>query len=464
MQQWNWAKAVDIGQNTSPVLVICSFLLLLAEHTARKFKEAKQMTLAQRTTFQEFNHTIDASLTSAWEKMSTEPQLKNGKWTSPFLLTDAPAMSISAKVKELESLEHQPLLAAAAHIRPGAAAWVTCGFEIISTQKRIQIDAERWGPNPTAAQALDLSTHRKAVLLSLQHHHDEALQFIAVPAQTPIATSSAEADGHPENLKTLLPSDLSPAQLSSFDHPAIVDTEKQLLRVSCLKTLQTARSVTIQRLHVSTSHQKHARGQGLMTQAASHQTRLQECLDFAQWHYNHMRDRLVRLGMSAQDIRTFKPLLLQDLKSLQKDIGKYRPLGEGCIEMPWYWRVDLSHGPEDAEMITSSASVVQDEYNESLRVEWFRSRERYKRWEEEHQWLQCEAVSIILYFGSCTANWEQKQQHLQTPGWRAYASRQAEVWRTLRKNALATLTPILLEAHGPGSQICSHVARLYNVL
>ncbi|KAG9097442.1 hypothetical protein FS749_006276 [Ceratobasidium sp. UAMH 11750] len=121
MQQWNWAKTVKIGENS--------------EHTAKKFKEAKHMTLTQRTAFKEFNRTIDVSLTSAWAQMSTEPQLKNRKWTSPFSLTDTPAMSISAKVKELELLERQPISAAAAHTRPGSAAWVTRSLEIISTQR-----------------------------------------------------------------------------------------------------------------------------------------------------------------------------------------------------------------------------------------------------------------------------------------------------------------------------------------
>ncbi|KAG9082303.1 hypothetical protein FS749_006959 [Ceratobasidium sp. UAMH 11750] len=152
-------------------------------------------------------------------------------------------------------------------------------------------------------------------------------------------------DGQPENLKTLLPSDLSNSQLATIRGAPIMDTKKQLLRASCLKHLQSVRSVTIQRMHNSSSHLKHACGQAMLTRAQTQQARLQDHIETAQWMYNNLRDRLHHLGMTSQDSQTFKTLTAQDLKMLQKDIGKIRPLGEGHIQLLWYWRVDLSSGP-----------------------------------------------------------------------------------------------------------------------
>jgi hypothetical protein len=76
-------------------------------------------------------------------------------------------------------------------------------------------------------------------------------------------------------------------------------------------------------------------------------------------------------------------------------------------------------------------------------VEWFKSCERFKQWEEEVFWLQREAVSVILSFHVQSSCWLAKAH--QTPGqdWRAYCRHQRGVWNKLAVHVFSQLSPIL---------------------
>jgi hypothetical protein len=78
-----------------------------------------------------------------------------------------------------------------------------------------------------------------------------------------------------------------------------------------------------------------------------------------------------------------------------------------------------------------------------LRIEWFKSRERFKRWEEEVFWLQREATSVILSFHAQGSCWLAKAH--ETPGqdWQAYCKRQHSVWNKLATHAYTQFSPIL---------------------
>ncbi|KAG8711864.1 hypothetical protein FRC08_015340 [Ceratobasidium sp. 394] len=329
------------------------------------------MSEEHQNAFNNFSQTIDVTLIHHWEAMRTEPELRNGQWRSVFTLPEPTAMSVSAKIKQIELLESQTTPGVLHSHVPGLASWVASALDILAKQKWLHADVTPAGSSPTAVQALELPTGRKAILAELQHHHDQASKFLPTVFADAAAGPHGSSDGQPENLKTQLPSDLSSHQLAAIQDSPIVDTEKELLHASCLKHLQSVRSVTVQRVHNSSLHMKHACGQAMLTRAQTQQTRLQDCLETAQWMYNNLHDRLHRLGMTAQDSQTFKMLTTQDLKMLQKDVGKIRPLGGGHVQLLWYWRVDLSSRPQDADSVSVPVHEVHTEYNNSLRVEWF---------------------------------------------------------------------------------------------
>ncbi|KAG8795060.1 hypothetical protein FRC12_018356 [Ceratobasidium sp. 428] len=92
-----------------------------------------------------------------------------------------------------------------------------------------------------------------------------------------------------------------------------------------------------------------------------------------------------------------RPLTPGDLSSLTEDVKKNRSLGQGRIKMPWYWRVNYAPSVNDTGDVTLCKSEMAEECSASIRVEWFRGRERYKRWEEEVFWLEREAASCNVF-------------------------------------------------------------------
>ncbi|KAG8679299.1 hypothetical protein FRC08_017066, partial [Ceratobasidium sp. 394] len=123
-----------------------------------------------------------------------------------------------------------------------------------------------------------------------------------------------------------------------------------------------------------------------------------------------------------------------------QDVGKKRPLGEGRRQLPWYWRITLPDTDEDS----ASDADVQNEFDMALRVEWFQSRERYRRWNEEIHWLQREAASLVLHFNCLANRWKVKADTSQNPAWCAYGLKQHALFSALQHNAYKTLQPILV--------------------
>ncbi|KAG8712521.1 hypothetical protein FRC08_014466 [Ceratobasidium sp. 394] len=212
-------------------------------------------------------------------------------------------------------------------------------------------------------------------------------------------------NGQPENLSELLPSDCTAAHISASPHRHAIHTKLELRRVNCLKNLQLVRGFCAQKAHLFKAQEKHARGISAMTRAAALQACVKERLDHAQSSYNNSRDRLDRLGATSADLAIFQVLTSSDINSLASSLGKVRSLGEGRVQMPWYWRVVLPSTSEHCDVVYSSKQDIQAEYNNSLKVEWFRGREQYCRWKEEVCWLQREAALVVFSFDARAKGW-----------------------------------------------------------
>jgi hypothetical protein len=70
-----------------------------------------------------------------------------------------------------------------------------------------------------------------------------------------------------------------------------------------------------------------------------------------------------------------------------------------------------------------------------IRVEWFRSRERSRRWDEEVHWLQCEVSTVILDYNQRAIIWRERGAHAGLGGAVPYAFRQAAMWTEMRDDA-----------------------------
>lgn len=195
-------------------------------------------------------------------------------------------------------------------------------------------------------------------------HRSAAARWCPLTGST-IADTVNEGDlGHPEHQPTLLPSSLPPSTIQSVVSGSILETERELRRVKCLKALQTLRSVAMQHAHLSNSKAKHARGIRAVTRAQDLIQRLTSKMEALRWEYTHSRARLKVLGMTKRDQKTFLSLRASDLQELRFAASKNPRLGEGRIMLPWYWRVNLAD-EDGTSTLTREATDVSKEYEES---------------------------------------------------------------------------------------------------
>lgn len=71
-------------------------------------------------------------------------------------------------------------------------------------------------------------------------------------------------------------------------------------------------------------------------------------------------------------------------------------------------------------------------------MEWFRSRERFRRWEEEEMILRREMATVIFDFEYRRNQWEQRARGSPAKdglGYQAYCCKQAALWLELRIDA-----------------------------
>ncbi|KDN48838.1 hypothetical protein RSAG8_02825, partial [Rhizoctonia solani AG-8 WAC10335] len=109
-----------------------------------------------------------------------------------------------------------------------------------------------------------------------------------------------------------------------------------------------------------------------------------------------------------------------------------RDTGEGQKAAPWFWTVR-----------GNNALVVDDkndqEFVEAIRVEWFRGREHYRRWQEEDCWLRREIASMLFSFKESSEVWTNhalSDYAKRNAGYQSYCYRQSDIFLGLLTNGL----------------------------
>lgn len=324
-------------------------------------------------------------------------------------------------------------------------------------RRRLRIDIKKWGLKITSRQSQDISARRKSIQDLYKAHRITALKYIpeALIKEQPSSTSS----GLPESLPLLLPSSLDRSAFAQGSMKALRETEALLRRTACLKALHTIRSLAISRAQLLRSKRQHKRSVANTTRSESYLQRLAERQRHAVWAYRNSRVCLMSISSDPMDARTFQSFKDDDLKQLQATVSHRSPLGEGYARLPWYWRIAPARTDDAGTTVEIPNSSVDQEYAESeytyltltitcltaigIRVEWFRSRERALRWEEEVMWLEREAATVIVDFEYRACQWGSwtSHPHLNLPT--AYAQRQQAVWHGLYKDATQRLRPLL---------------------
>ncbi|KAG9098113.1 hypothetical protein FS749_004659 [Ceratobasidium sp. UAMH 11750] len=433
-QDWNWRKATTIA------------LLLV-----RKLNDALKASAEKRTQWQEFHECIDPALTSAWLQLNTAPYKVNGKWRSVYMLKDEKVMSVTKSLQALRELEAESASSSTRSSSPFSAAdWLAEGFEIEMQQQRLRQDIKTYGSSPTPHQALDIGRRRQALQQRMMRHcHDASLFY--TPEQLGlyvlVGSSSKSQDnaGRPELMALVLPSRLPTfcRCASTEADKSLIELERMLRRAGCLQALARVRTTSQQKALLLKQKQKHVRGEVQSTRVQGMISRLTARVDLAVWEYTNSRTALFALGASEEDEARLKRLTTQDLSGLTSMLQADRSTGEGQRQLPWFWAVrsmkageyDESHGEND----------------EAMKVEWFRGKARYERWEEEVMILRREMASVVLSFNHEAENWIQRQATVEAtfaPGYRAFCTQQATMWQSLRDDSIRQFRDALQESAG----------------
>ncbi|QRV91950.1 hypothetical protein RhiJN_19968 [Ceratobasidium sp. AG-Ba] len=468
MQDWNWRKTINI----------VTFCLT-------KYKEAVRMARETAEEWHFFHSLLPHEVTAEWATWSTEPYQEPGSkiWKSVFISNEGASTSVTRTLMELNRLERQD--DQTSRSEPGAEAdkleippaltapaWISEGLEIELQQRRLIVDLESYGNQITDRQSLECFNRRSALSSRISRHRQSAAFFVDVMAggSDDSGSLAEETDGQPERAVLYLPSRLGPKLMDAERSQKAKDYEYTLRRVTCLRALHRVKNHSIQKRNMLRGKAKHARGQTNTTRVQGMIDRMSRRVDMAAWEYGNCRGALRALGLKEHDKRTLRELKDRHVSELSKFLDLDRNLGQGYKTIPWIWQLTTAEPDAHIESVETAPNTpkglvdIEKEVDDANRVEWFRGRERYKRWEEEALWLRREIASVILDFDRRAQVWNARASSdagKRSMGYRAYSIRQRDAWTSLRQDALDRAKHMLTAR--PSMAICDRVISLFDV-
>ncbi|KAG1760000.1 hypothetical protein EDD22DRAFT_980836 [Suillus occidentalis] len=221
----------------------------------------------------------------------------------------------------------------------------------------------------------------------------------------------------PEDFQLLLPSNF--CDLTSCN-PKLLEMEWSLRFAQASDALDECHS------HIRIRHQllrfksQHLRGQGANTRAQRTVQAMEKRLVLSHDKYSCACSALVCLSRHLDRVGWDHKLQVLK-KSNLRPIGDLGGQTQGTAIMSWIW---LTHG-----ISLHDSKGLQD----SLRVEWCKTRARHTRWLEEIQLLLVEMRCVLAFFAWEAKCWDEQQilrevdQSEYAEGLMAYAKRQAAV-------------------------------------
>ncbi|KEP46268.1 hypothetical protein V565_208720, partial [Rhizoctonia solani 123E] len=385
-----------------------------------RYRKAQPEYIKQKKVHEELTAEFPQDKIAAWEVESLEPtQDLNGKWVSPLMDPIFVNGDFHSTVRAEREQESET--ARKTSRRPGVTRWISAGIELEHSMKKIQEKEKALGKSPTMQQNNSLNAQRLAARDRISAHEKKRLTYMGETDTPNHPEFSPIVDDAMDGAIVIMPSSYNPETLTSAGLSSLAELEGQLRRAMCGDTLETIRQMLGAKAFTVKYKNQHARGQGATTRAQAAIKEQTEKLQQAKWRYTNSRNALLRLGLlGADDKDKYLELTDADLKTLKSYIEETsRGLRQGHAAIPWIWRTSVVKNKAEWEI-----SI--------LRTEWFRSRERYKRWEEQLILLKREMVMGIRSFLKHREIWAWKAvQPSTTPGMQGYALARAEWFKDL---------------------------------
>lgn len=234
----------------------------------------------------------------------------------------------------------------------------------------------------------------------------------------------------PEDIQLWLPSQLSQRYQSLPSMAEAVRLESRLREAQAYDALGDIRRLRRVIMGVSEFRRANVSGTGnkANTRTRTLYTSFQDKIKVCAARYRAAYRALKSTDPDGSWTNVLRPLAREDIRGPGKDDDA---LGEGRFEMSWIWLVP---GVQTGE---TTCDTQSEEFVSSMRVQWFRSRARAERWEEEKIILQEEMRRVLEFFEWKQSWWLKQVQRRDdaTPlvqrGLTAYAHKQSEMYGRL---------------------------------
>ncbi|KDN41569.1 hypothetical protein RSAG8_07370, partial [Rhizoctonia solani AG-8 WAC10335] len=124
----------------------------------------------------------------------------------------------------------------------GSAVWIVDGIQLEGQQSRLIRDLKQLGTHHTPRQILSIAARRKELQARIEHHNNDGTKWLLAVAIT--QTSTTTISKRPEHHTVLLASTVPAGVLTTNGNLAIMETERELRRVQCLRALQILRALS----------------------------------------------------------------------------------------------------------------------------------------------------------------------------------------------------------------------------
>ncbi|KDN41824.1 hypothetical protein RSAG8_07195, partial [Rhizoctonia solani AG-8 WAC10335] len=369
------------------------------------------MAVEQEDTWKLLHDSLSKELTDEWATLSTELVMVSKKLTIVFLLNKTTATSRIRTVLDLNSKESERIIdSGSTELGFTAASWISDGIDIEKLQTKLYKDVQSMGDKMTEHQRLDIHKRRVALMPRIQSHRQSAASFIDLHPNKmgSLPSIAEETRGQPEIASLYLPS-------------------HQQKRVSLTERSNKTTELEQIKSQMLIGKLDNVRGEVANTRAQTSLNRLEQRIKNATSDYNSSFEALKNLGVATTNLGPLKRILDAHFKGLMSILRGVRELDEGRKKLPWFWTVRESG-------TNGGVKEDEEEFNESIRVEWFRGRERYRRWREEELWLRRELASTLYSFQHMQESWKDLSTNdcaKANPGYRSYCIRQSDMYQGL---------------------------------
>ncbi|KAJ7887328.1 hypothetical protein B0H14DRAFT_3082097 [Mycena olivaceomarginata] len=432
---WNWQK-----------------LISLAEMLRRKLDTALEQQVIQREALDSFSQQ-QQDLVEGWKKKVHDYEDDPQKQKNPYQVV----MEVRLQFQKEEAEAAKRGVPAKHRVSPSEFMAECTAIE--EQQRAVRMQAELKKAR-TTAQQIDLSALRTKLLRRLENLRK--LQGTYTPASI-VALEKREApdDEQPENEPLFLPSALSEAERADGGCArGLLEMELLLRDAQCRSALEKLRHQLVIKARFLNYKSLHARHQGATTQSRTIVTRNELKIRAHSEKYQAAWNALFE-GAGRDESQERRKRKLQELLDHGVDVpaweqeedeeGKGKGKGKGELvgagndrrgagesrrEISWIWTAAGSSGTDKG-------------LEDALHIEWSKAYARSRRWDEEVMLLREEFRCLLISLEFEADLWvergravsvagEQEEEYAQ--GMRAYASKQAALFRDIAARARKTET------------------------